>query len=415
MNWTMHNKTGLVAGVSAAGAIIASLAIAAPAMARTGAQSERKIDIVLSAGVRHDSNVARASSATAAARGVEQEDQRFTPAAAFEIVMPVSAHSFSVTGNVGYDFYRRNDQLNRERADVDATASLALAICDTDITAGYARRQSDLGEIGAVAIPGVDSVKNVETTWNTGATVSCGHEIGLRPTLSVGYERATNDNNLRRPVNYNRLTYSGGLGYRHPLIGDILLFVSQSETRFPNQALIGGGDNGYDLRNYGVRFSRDIGARMKGSFELSFADVNPRLAAVGTSNGLNWNADLVAEISPRLQVHGAVSRAIVTTLSTDAIYHRDSSYALDATFAVNQKIDLKGGFVITPRRFFGSSALFGSNLTRDQQEVYFATLAYDMTPRVRFLLEGARESRNANGTFFDYRNTRVGLRAEFRL
>jgi len=385
-------------------------------MAAPGDPPERRMDISFDLQVRHDSNVARADSIRAAQRGLHRSDQRLTPSITADIATPLGSHSFGLQGSVGYDFYNHNSQLNRERLALESQLGLNLPVCDTTLTAGISRRQSDLGEVGQLpGVTGTDSVKNAETSKSVGASFSCGGAFGLRPIASVGYTDARNSNSARDLTDYDSFSYSGGVGYVHPSIGELELFVRRAETRFPNQPrLIGGGKDGYNVMSYGGRFSRSIGSRLRGSVELSYTDLNPRGPIANDFNGLNWAVELDAQISQRLLIHSALSRSIVSTLTVDSAYHVDTLYLIDASYAINERLTLKTGFSHLPRRYYNGQTTFGPALTKDHQNVGYATLVYAFSPKINFSFDIGRETRNANGNFYDYKNTRASVGVSYK-
>ena len=393
--------------------LFCTAAYSGPAFAQMAAPADRHIDITLQAEGRYDSNIARTSAAAAAVRGLTREDWRFTPSVAVDIGTPIGGrHSLTVVGSAGYDFHRHNKRLDRERIGVNSTLGLNLSICNTSIQGGYTRRQSELGEIGAVG-GGIQSVKNTETIRTIGSTVSCGRSFGFRPTASIQYENADNSNILRERTNRHALTYSGGVAYTHPSIGDLLVFVRRRETRFPDRpTLPGAGDEGYDVMSYGASYSRMIGTRLQGSVEATYTDVDKRGATTsgGSPNGINWAANLTATVSPRLQVHAVTSRAITSSLGIDSDYNKTSAYGIDGTFTLNPRVTLNAGYSFQNRKFFETQTGFGPALTKDRVHSLFGGATYALNDRVKFGFDVGRASRAANGTFYDYTNTHAALR-----
>lgn len=420
---------------STGAAIIAALGVWAPATAQSvgagipnmggsatsGGAPSRHIDLTASVEVRHDSNVARTSAAAAAARGLSQSDEKLMPNISINMGLPFGVHNFTLSGSAGYDFYRRNTRLNRERIQFASSLAMNLPVCDPTITGNFSRRQSDLGEIGALSGVGTTTVRNTETQKTIGGTLACGKDYGLRPTFSASYMDGKNSATQRQVTDRNVTTYSAGIGYVHPLIGDLLLFAQERDTRFPNQLLPNGSENGHRQRSYGGSFTRNIGARLQGTVQVTYTDLKSRQAGVSSFHGLNWGGDLTVQASPMLMVHGSVGRSIASSLAIDANYHVDTHYSLDASLAVSPLMNIQGGFTIAKRNFFGSQGAFSPGvpaanlLTNDRKSTFFGSIAYQFAPKLKFILEGAHETRNANGTFFDYNNNRVGLRAELAL
>lgn len=418
-----------IIGTSAV-AIIGALGIAAPAGAQniggmpslgspvTSGGQTRQIDISASVGVRHDSNIARTSAAIAAARGISRSDEKLMPNINVNIGLPFGAHSFSLSGSAGYEFHRKNTRLDRERIQFGSSLAMNLPVCDPTFNGDISRRQSDLGERAIDPNAPPTSIKNTETLLNVGTTVACGKDFGLRPTVSVSYQDGSNSDTLRKIRNKTVWMYSGGLGYVHPSIGDILLFVQQRDTRFPNQILPDGRESGNRVRSYGGSFSRNIGARLQGSVQVTYTDVKSRQTGVSAFHGLNWSGDLTAQMSPSLILHANVGRSISSSLAVDANYHVDTNYGLDANYAISPLMSLQVGASLSKRRFLGSQtpgvpAI--DQLNNDSRKNFFGSLTYQFAPKLRFMLDAAHERRSANGTVFDYHNNRIGLRAELSL
>lgn len=369
------------------------------------------LDLALDVALRYDSNVAHSDAARAAVRGLERADQRVTPTVSIDILQTFGRNSVTLVGAAGYDFYRRNHSLNRERLAIESGASLALAFCTLDLSAGASRRQSDLGEIGFVA---TNDVTNAETTQNYGATLGCGRSIGLYPTISVERSIGDNSNVARQLADYRTMRYTAGLGYRHPSIGNLTVFATRANTDYPNRPL-GTTTDGYQLTSFGGRFDRAIGSRMRGSIEVAHVKLDPERIGTSGFSGLTWNAELTATVTPQLQLHGNVGRSTNTTLTTDSAYHIDKIYAADATYAINERLSFKAGYSVAPSRYVYSGPVVAPTLERDKRHLAFGNLTYSRSARLKFTLDVGNERRNANGSIFDYKNTfaMLGVRTQF--
>lgn len=369
----------------------------------------KPFSINVSADVRHDSNTARTNSGTAALRGLSRSDQRFSPSLNVNLTKPFAAHSVSLSGGVGYDFHRHNTRLNRERIQLGSALALSISPCAPNFNAQISRRQSDLGDSGGSTAIGVTNVSNAETLWSVGGSIACGKSFGLRPTAGISYQQGDNSNPQRKLTNKHITTYSLGLGYVHPSIGDIQLFAQQRELDYVNLPQ----PNGNRQRSYGVSFSRNLGARLQGSASVSWSNVKPFQPGVSGFNGVNWSGDLTLKATPRLQLHTGFGRSISSTLAVAANYNVATNYGLDATYAVTPRINLNAGYSHTKRRFEGSFDPLAVNLlTNDRKQNFFASVDYLFSPKLKFILNGGHDVRNANGSFYDYHNNQIGLRAE---
>lgn len=401
---------------------VSVVATAATAFATSAhAQGAPARDVSISASVRaeHQSNAAHASAAQAAASGLARSDQMIAPNVAVNIALPFGAHSFSLTGAASYTFHRRNTRRDREDLNFASSLAMKLPVCDPTFSASLSRRLSDLGDI--VTSPGanpitVQNVENVETVKSLGGTVACGKDFGLRPTFGADYQEGRNDEPLRKFRDRNVTNYTAGLGYVHPSIGDLLIFAQQRETRYPNQILPDGRENGNRQRSGGVRFSRDIGSRLKGSVEVTYAELKARQAGVRPFTGLNWQADLSAQATSRMALQASVSRATSSSLAVDANYNVNTSYSLNASYVVTPLITLQAGASTIRRRFEGTQIVGPlQQLASDRRYTFTGGINYQFSPKLLFSIDASHERRNGNGSFFDYTNNRIGLNVSLAL
>lgn len=402
----MHKKLIILSGVCLAGFVPAA------SFAQAAAGGGKQLNINVSAEVRHNSNIARTTAATAAQRGLSRSDEKFSPSLNVNLGLPFAAHNFSLSGGVGYDFHRRNTRLDRERIQLGSALALSLSPCTPSFNGQISRRQSDLGDSGGTTAIGANTVSNAETQWSLGGSVACGKSFGLRPTAGITYQDSSNSNPQRELTNKHITTYMLGMGYLHPSIGDIQLFAQQREVDYVKQLQ----PNGNRQRSYGVSFSRNIGARLQGSASISWSDVKSRQPGVRGYHGVNWSGDLTLKATPRLQVHTVLGRSISSTLAVAANYNVATNYGIDATYALTPRINFSTGYSHTKRKFQGSFDPLAINvLTNDRKQSIFGSIDYLFSPKLKFILSGGHDVRNANGTFYDYHNNQIGLRAELAL
>lgn len=393
-------------------AIMAGLIAIAPAgaMAQTGAP-QRGITLGATAGVTYETNVARASRAAAIARGLTRDDVRFTPGITAEGTVPLGRQSVSLSGFVGYDFYARNERLNRERISLDSTLGLRFGRCDGTVQARYARRLSDLGDLGVVAVPVPTSrtLRNTEDIKTIGATIGCSGVVGLRPTATVEQQWADNSADFLKRSDFDSTTVSAGIGYVRPSFGTVTLFGRYQKTRFPNRVVAAGaGVDGFNTKSAGVSYDRSIGARLRGSLEVAYTQVNPDRPGLETDDGITWRVGLTAQPSTRVQLTANTSRAIEPTNRTDANYVINKSFDLGASYALSERVTLSAGAAQQRRRFVGATNILGVALVNDRLWTYSTGLSFQQSERLQFGLNGAYVDRNANGNIFDYSTARIG-------
>lgn len=391
---------------------VSVLVLAATAMPVAPAQAQEiiqpKADIRVGVGVVHESNVARSDAARALARGLERADTRISPSIQLDIVRPMGNGSASLSGEIGYDFHFRNPELDRERIGLLAGVAQRVAMCDVDLAAEVSRRQSDLGDIAFLGLnPALQSVRNAETRQRYGADLACGNSIGIRPSVGIEYVQGRNSNPIRDRAEYDSIRYTAGLQYVQPSIGEIMLYGSQRDVDLVRQPLLGDVD-GYRARDIGLRLKRDIGARWQGQVMAGFSWVNPRNPVVGSTSGLIWNIGLSGQVGPRLRLALQTGREFSNSLSSDSNYQLTRPSSLQATYAVNDRLQLTAGIRNSRNTFSYIGVVPGLAITRENRWVYSGGINYQVNRRIRLGINGGYERRNANGTFFDYGNSFIG-------
>ena len=105
----------------------AAIGSAMPALAQsdTAPVSDVKFDVT----AEFNSNVARSDAARAAARDLSRSDQRITPGLSVDLARNLGQTRLWLNGSAGYDFYRRNSQLNRERIGLESGIKQPVGPC----------------------------------------------------------------------------------------------------------------------------------------------------------------------------------------------------------------------------------------------------------------------------------------------
>lgn len=386
-------------------------ATAAQAQAQSEQLPERRLQLGVSAQGVYDSNISHTSRELAERRGLSVDDFRFTPAVTIDALLPIGRQSLSVLGSLGYDIYARNSRLDSERVSLDAAAGLRIASCDATLTANYARRQSELGDlffIGDVSEALTRRIKNKEDIKALGLSAACGDNIGLRPTASVQQTWVDNSSGLRRIADYNQTTFTGGVAYAQPSFGLLTLFGTYSTTEFPNRSAFAGlsGDDGFKSRGGGIRFERAIGARLSGLVEVSYTSTDSD-RAVSDFSGITYRGAITQEIGSRMQLTLDVSRAVLPSNRVDANYSVEKLYSANLDYALSERAVLYVTGVARDRNYRGGFLVFGPSLVNDHLRSGTVGARYSMGRGINLTLSGTRESRSANGTIFDYKSTRV--------
>jgi hypothetical protein len=393
-------------GASLLGLLLAGAA-SAPAFAQTVA--EPITELSFTAQLRHDGNLDSGSTP-----GLETSDDRLSIGAAIRLARPFGRHSLALDGFLGYDFYRRNTQLNSERIALSGDAEIDAGFCQLGLKPRVNRQQSNLYDLAVINTPGISSVRNIETTQAYRGELRCGNELRIRPL--VYYERSygNNSNVVRKLQNYHGETIGGGLSYSNPVLGNFDVSVERTTTKYPNRPTID-GLTGYRQDQIKLATSRNIGAVLTADGSIAFTHVKPQNSLASSYNGMSWSLGLTAVPFTDLQLRANLSQQIDPALSNNALYSRNRDWGLSATYQLGPRTSVGASFDRSERSFRGALPVFGPLLTNDS--VNRISGRFDFTPnrRLGIGIEVGHERRNANGTFYDYRNTFVAVNTRFTL
>lgn len=397
-------------GKLALATLLALGAICSPA----AAQEARKLDFGVRLAARHDSNLARSNATTAAVRGITPEDYIFTPAATFDLVLPVSRQSFFVRGSAGYDYYRENTQLNSARYDVESGLNGRFGACSGTVMTAYHRSQSDLQDLTIV------NPKNVLELTNLTAQVGCQRQAGLGVSGSVGHVWATNSNRIQSQSDYEADQASAELSYGRPTLGSLTTFLQYQKTEYKDAGPLLGRQNGYELLAGGVSYERRIGSRLQGRVSVSQSQVDPIGILPGgggggdSYSGVTYSGDLTYRPTDRMEAMFEYSRAIVPSTQRGTLYDLDESYRLSGKYKVGSRIvAMLGGErrESTAEGTLGGPPI-GGNFTESRTVSLFGSLSFQQNDRLSYLLDIIHEERTTNDPRFDYSATRIGLTAD---
>ncbi len=383
-------------------------AFAAPASAESANQPVN--DIALSATVRHDSNIARSIISSG---NTHASDERATIGAELTITRPVGRNTISANAFIGYDFYRRNTRLNRERISVAVDAAVNVGPCLVRLTPSFSRRQSDYADLQFLNVPGIDSVRNVQTEQNYATELRCGNPNGFRPLVRYARGIGNNSSPLRQFSNYHSDTYAAGLGYNNVVLGNYDLTVSRTDLDYPNRPAI--FSNGYQRDEIGITGSRDIGSILVAHASLAYTNLKPKTAVVPGFKGISWSVGATAIPIPALRLQATWAQSVNPSLGTNALYSRDRNIDLAATYALSERTSVTLSASRTTRVYRGDGAVLGPLLTDDRRDRISGEVSFTPSQRLRLSLEATHERRNANGTLYDYKNTFIALTARFSL
>jgi hypothetical protein len=400
------------------GALAGTILGAFPAAAQQAANgvpanpNVRSVELDIVGEALYDSNVARSDEAVAEDRGITSlQDEVFTPSARLNINLPVGREALFLQSSAGYDFYRINTILNRERINVLGGVTGPTGPCRETLTGSYARYQSDLVDLAGPEV--LLSTRNTEDHEAINLDGTCGRAIGLAPTFSLSQAWADNSAVVRRVVDSRTFSATGGLAYARPALGSLSVFGEFITTEFPNNVLLVDGmpqADGYQVYAGGLRYDRRLGARIQGVVSLSYTSLDPAIGNDGF-RGFTYSADGTYQASSRLQAHIDFSRVTTPSNVLGASFSVDQNLLAEGIYAVGPRLSLKLGALRLARHYEGPGLVDDLDLTNETIYTVYTTATYTLSKRLAFALDLRREQRDANISAFSYVSTRVGLTA----
>ena len=386
----------------------AAAASAPAALAQTAGVLPPGIVVTASIDVSHDSNVRRFGGSPYLTGSAA--DERATPSIGVTINKSLGRNSLTLDATAGYDFYRRNTQLNRERLGFGADLGLVGGPCVVHLRPTFSRQQSDLSEYIPIENGGRASLNNTQQTQSYAGEVQCGDRYGLRPLILGTHAVGTNSLPQRQISDYRTNTYGAGVAYGDPIYGEFALRATRSDTDYPHRpASFGNGT--FSMRNISLDFDRSIGARLSGSVGVSYIMVRPSDPVVRDSNNFGWHVDLTATPTPDLQVAIGTSRNVTPSLGNDSVYQINRSYRLNGSYAFNSRFQFSLAGSISRTRYAGSIGYYGPIMSDATLHMLTGTLTLKASNRLNYSLYGGYQDRNTNRSIYNYHSYFVGLRA----
>ena len=384
------------------------------------AQSDSKprFDIFVSAQESYENNVLRQPKGFPVQPGFTRDDFRLSPSLNVDILRPIGRQTLTLAGGVGYDFYRRNKLLERERINLQGKVDLAIGPnCTPQLGVAYSRQQSDLSDFIALT---TQRLRNREQILTINGGVKCGGIVGLRPGVTVERSTARNSSFFRRTGNYNSTSVGLSLGYTSPTIGEVSLFGNYRRGFYPDRGrfILGQGSIGDNVTVYatGLRLEREIGSRITGDISVGYTRADPSIPGTRKFSGLSGSADLTVKVLEPLQVVIGYSRAVEQSNQLDVSFTVNDTYNATASYVVGPQLLFTGGAARTSRRLSNSLLLTPNPLgLSDKTTQIFGGVRYSPRGPISFSLNASRSSRNSDTRIFDYKASAVTLGVNLNL
>ena len=410
---------GLAFGAAAAGVFAASSAAAqVTADAMLQGRPTEQIKAAASVQVEHDSNVARASDAQAAALGVTPEDTTYAPVVSVDIIKPIGRQAVFLQGSASYLFHQNNKQLNSAQINLAGGGAGHVAHCGISLDGGYFQGRSQLEQVQAATT----NVNNVLEVKRADFSLTCEVSGALGFVVNAGYTQGDNSLPQVAVSDYRSTTVSGGIVYGRPSVNSIELLAGYTHTDTPNTIAKTIGSDGYEQQNIGIQLSRHVGARIEATATVNYSRVNlltpenpilPPGPTGGDNKGFTYSANVDYRVTSRLDLHATAARQFHPTQLIGSTYELSTNYLVRADYKLGARLNVEVGAdqLENSGQASAQAELISAvpTLTDSTVKGIFASVRYQQSSRISLVLDARHEHRTANLSQFEYTSNRVGL------
>jgi hypothetical protein len=296
----------------------------------------------------YSSNVTGVSAAYSPLRGLKPADLITNPYIAGVVSRPLGRDTFFIQGAFGYVDYARNPVLNRSNIEVQGGASAPFGLCQSSLTGAYTRGQADLEEL-ALAQLGPGAVTHVSDTvqdGNIGFTASCGHTVGLAPTVSVSEALVNNSVQQLGDLNARVFSASGGLAYRSASHGVLSALGQYSRTDYPDRFVAtptGLKTQGLETFGGGISYVSFPFTRLQGTASIDYQILQPVSATGQNFYGLTYDFALAYLITPNFSTSLGVSRQTAPSNSPYALFVVREVYDVQVNYSLGSQTVISAG------------------------------------------------------------------------
>lgn len=384
--------------------LLATCACATPALAQS--QRGRQIDVAATIKLQYDSNVVLSDRRLSGGR--PDDDVSVAPSLDLDIYLPRATGDFTLSGSLGYNFYRRYTSLNRERLNLSAGVNQrVLSDCILHGEGNYSRQLSDIGDVLTTA-PAA-SINNTLEARDYGADIGCGSGIGFRPSVAVHRTETRNTTTIRKLSDTDTTGLTGQIGYNSPAIGTVSIFGRYNDSKYINRPTPGGETDGTRVYSAGVQLERSLGTRLNFTGSVNYTQLDPKLSGASGFKGIGF--DVSAQYrGDFFQIELTGSRTAGPSQIIFASYDISTRVGLSLSTQISPRIEWNGGGSFR-RRSFEPSPLFAGLLDLGSEDTYELNtgLDYRAGRRLRFRLYASRVKRTSDVNLLDYNTTRVTL------
>lgn len=405
-------RKGVATAVAFVSVGLASAAAGQEAQLAAQPAGAKRWTVTASATTTFDSNV-RGQVLTAPGSRVDGEDVIFAPGVTAAISIPSGRQRWFANAGASYAFYQNNEELNRDRVNLDAGVQSRIGRCDVTPRLGFARGQTDLIDVA------FDEVGNVDTRTNVALDVDCARPSGISPFLSLSRSEIENSGARRSFADSTTESASAGLSYSRGALGVLTGFATYANTAFPNRVFVSPGEqieDGFEVWTTGARLRREVSQRLRGSLSASYSRVEPKAPGEEGFSGVTYGADLSYRPTQLTTVTLNASRDVQPSAREGATYLVANSATLAASYALGQRITLRAGLGHDRRAYEGAAVVPTGTpvfvFPREEEITrVFAGARWQFARRVALTADVGYDRRETDMSGFDYDSARVSLGA----
>lgn len=386
-------------------ATLAAIVVPGAASAQAGGQEVNSFELTPRVAVTYDSNVFQIN---ADRFGGPRDDIVVTPAVTASFNRTIGRNSVRVNADVGYTLHDRYSNLDQLVISGSGGGSLALtSYCLAFPNATVTKQQNNLTAASAI--------KNSQTFQDYTVTLSCRRPFGFYPSVTVGYQTVTNSSDTINLFNQHTLRYSGGIGYAVPSIGSLLFSVGEARIRQPNRDRLDGSEDGSNVLNAGVTFSRAVAPRLSFSAGARYLSVDPLRGATRGYNGVGYSASVDYHPSPSLSLIATADRDVTGSGDVAVSYVLASTYGVTAIYTLSPRTNFRASALYFDRNYRGESPIFFPFLRGKETGVTLsASVNRTIGQRISLSAFTNYTSLGAQGNFYDYNRVQAGVSAGLR-
>lgn len=385
---------------------------------------QRGLSLGASISVRYDDNLLR--------QAVKDDGFRIRPLVRGNYGLGLGRGGLFVQGNYGRDvIYGSNRVAPGERMMIGGGLDFSLTRCTGQVGGSWRRGLSF--ETDARLFGGF-----MRDTASAGVAASC--RLGgafsingsvLRSDLSVN--RTADGAPASSAFDVQRWSYSAGIGFGNPTLGQFNLGGSISETNNPGRQLLtpeGFVDDGLTQRSLRLGYSRRFGSRINVSAGVSYLDTQPnttvnlvfidgipQLVDRPGFTGMGFDVALDVNFSPRLGVAFTAGRNTNANGLAGAQFVISNTYAAQIDYQLGSRYSIAAGVNFRDSQFRGAFVSPLDPVRRRSDDFFriFGRFSGKLGDRLRLSLDVAHNRRRSDPVDLNFNSTGVGLSLGYQL